>query len=66
MGTKTEQEGDKTHHDSYYLMPGEKQTTVTKTEKKAPPKYTGVGPTDNKTGMPLGLRTVSVGLKQKP
>lgn len=57
MGTKEVIEGDKKHTDSFYLIPGEKETE-TKTETKTAPKVIGVGPKEKETGIPLSLRKV--------
>lgn len=57
MGTKETVDGDVKHTDTYYMTPGEKTTTTTTIEKKAP-RVSGVGPRDNDTGMPVSLRMV--------
>jgi hypothetical protein len=58
MGTQEVVDGDQKHTDSFYLVPGSKESE-TKTEVKTSPKVFGVGPKEKDTGIPLSLRKVS-------
>ena len=63
IGSKETQEEDKKHTDTYYILPAEGATTTTRTvEVKKAPVYDDIGPTDEQTGMPMGLRSVRVKL----
>ena len=60
VGTEEKVDGDTKQTDTYYLAPAIDERVVERrvVEKKAP-RYQGIGPTDKKTGMPVGLRSVS-------
>ena len=61
IGSKETQEEDKKHTDTYYILPAEGAATTTrKVEVKKAPVYKDIGPTDEQTGMPVGLRSVRV------
>ncbi|GFQ87681.1 sorbin and SH3 domain-containing protein 1 [Trichonephila clavata] len=57
LDKKVTVDGDKVHTDKYYAIPVKemlKETTTTTKFIPAPPKYEGIGPTED--GVPIGLR----------
>ncbi|CAL1273098.1 unnamed protein product [Larinioides sclopetarius] len=57
LDKKVTVDGDKLHTDKYYAIPVKetlKETTTTTKFIPAPPKYEGIGPTED--GIPIGLR----------
>ncbi|XP_055932364.1 mucin-2-like isoform X1 [Argiope bruennichi] len=57
LDKKVTVDGDKVHTDKYYAIPVKemlKETTTTTKFIPAPPKYEGIGPTED--GIPIGLR----------